>query len=141
MNKILVALDGSDSALRAADHAIALARQLGAALHFVTVYPEPVVYGEIQVYATKEKFEKLQREMGEAILEPARQRARAVGLTPTSDLRHGDVAKTIVACAQEAGCDSIVIGTRGMGAIGNLLLGSVAFKVVHLAETPVTLVK
>jgi nucleotide-binding universal stress UspA family protein len=141
MQKILVPLDGSETALRAADHAVALAKRLGAELHFLTVYPEPVVYGEIQVYATKEKFEHLQREMGEGILEPALKRARASGLNPTSDLRHGDVAPTIIACAQETKCDSIVMGTRGMGAIANLLLGSVALKVVHLADTPVTLVK
>lgn len=141
MQKILVPLDGSETALRAADHAVALAKALGAQLHFLTVYPEPVVYGEIQVYATKEKFERLQREMGEAILAPGLERARAKGLNPTSDLRHGDVAPTIIACAQEANCDAIVMGTRGMGAIANLLLGSAALKVVHLAETPVTLVK
>jgi nucleotide-binding universal stress UspA family protein len=33
------------------------------------------------------------------------------------------------------------MGTRGMGAIGNVFLGSIATKVVHLASVPVTLVK
>jgi nucleotide-binding universal stress UspA family protein len=35
----------------------------------------------------------------------------------------------------------IVMGTRGQGAVGNLLLGSVATKVIHLSKVPVTLVK
>ncbi len=39
------------------------------------------------------------------------------------------------------GVDVIVMGTRGMGALANLALGSTATKVVHLAEVPVTLVK
>ena len=43
--------------------------------------------------------------------------------------------------AEELGCDEIIMGTRGMGAIGNLVMGSVATKVVHLAGIPVTLVK
>ena len=33
------------------------------------------------------------------------------------------------------------MGTRGMGAMGNLILGSVATKVIHLVDVPVTLVK
>ena len=43
--------------------------------------------------------------------------------------------------AEREGCDAIVMGTRGMGSIGSLMLGSVATKVVHLTKLPVTLVK
>jgi nucleotide-binding universal stress UspA family protein len=43
--------------------------------------------------------------------------------------------------ARERGCDQILMGTRGLGAIGSLLLGSVATKVIHLADVPVLLVK
>lgn len=43
--------------------------------------------------------------------------------------------------AKSEGVDVIVMGTRGMGALGNLALGSTATKVVHLADVPVTLVK
>ena len=47
----------------------------------------------------------------------------------------------IVKRPEELNCDGIVMGTRGMGAIGNLVMGSVATKVVHLTKLPVTLVK
>jgi nucleotide-binding universal stress UspA family protein len=43
--------------------------------------------------------------------------------------------------ARERGCDLIVIGTRGMSAIGNLLMGSVATKVLQLVDAPVLLVR
>jgi nucleotide-binding universal stress UspA family protein len=43
--------------------------------------------------------------------------------------------------ARRLGVDQIVIGSRGLGAIGKLVLGSVATKVAHLARVPVTLVK
>jgi nucleotide-binding universal stress UspA family protein len=53
----------------------------------------------------------------------------------------GSPAETIVRVAREAGADQIVMGTRGLGTLGNLFLGSVATQVVRLAEIPVTLVK
>jgi nucleotide-binding universal stress UspA family protein len=43
--------------------------------------------------------------------------------------------------AKEKGCDQIVMGTRGLGTVQGLLLGSVATKVIHLANVPVMLVK
>ena len=51
------------------------------------------------------------------------------------------VAETIVAHAKSGKFDLICIGTRGMTATGNLLLGSVATKVLHLSDTPVITVR
>jgi nucleotide-binding universal stress UspA family protein len=51
------------------------------------------------------------------------------------------VARSIVERAHELGCTHIVMGTRGMSLLGNLVLGSVATKVIHAARCPVTLVK
>ena len=53
----------------------------------------------------------------------------------------GDPAETIVRYAAECGGTSILMGTRGMSAIGNLMLGSVAAKVVSRTGVPVTLIK
>jgi nucleotide-binding universal stress UspA family protein len=53
----------------------------------------------------------------------------------------GQVAKTIVEVAGEEGVDQIVMGTRGLGGVQGLLLGSVATQVIHLADVPVTLLK
>ncbi len=55
--------------------------------------------------------------------------------------RAGQVAKTVVEVAREQGVDQIVMGTRGLGGIQGLLLGSVATQVIHLADVPVTLIK
>jgi nucleotide-binding universal stress UspA family protein len=53
----------------------------------------------------------------------------------------GSPAETIDHVAREVGANQIVMGTRGLGSLGNLFLGSVTTKVVRLAEVPVTLVK
>jgi nucleotide-binding universal stress UspA family protein len=42
---------------------------------------------------------------------------------------------------KDSGADAIVMGTRGLGVVGGLVLGSIASKVVHLVKVPVTLVK
>ena len=142
MHKLLIPIDGSDNALRALNHALMLARNVGSLqLHLLTVHPEPVVFGEIQVYVSRERMEQLQEQRSRDILQPAIDAADAVGVPYTSEVLAGDTAPTIARRAEELGCDGIVMGTRGMGAIGNLMLGSVATKVVHLTRLPVTLVK
>ena len=52
----------------------------------------------------------------------------------------GHAAETIVAYSREKGCAAIVMGTRGLSSLPSLLLGSVATRVLHLAEVPVTLI-
>jgi nucleotide-binding universal stress UspA family protein len=82
-----------------------------------------------------------QRKGSEALLAPAAEKVRAAGVPYTTQIEAGDAATTIARRADALQCEGIVMGTRGMGAIANLLLGSVAVKVVHLANLPVTLVK
>lgn len=142
MHKLLVAIDGSDHARRALEYALKLARENGPIeLHLLTVQPEANVYGEIQVYVTEEQMAKLQRRHSEDIIAPAVEAAKKAGVAHTSEIVVGDAAATIVKRAEELGCDGIVAGTQGRGAVGSLLMGSVALKVVHLTKLPVTLIK
>ena len=53
----------------------------------------------------------------------------------------GVVANEIVRAAAELRVDQIAMGTRGMGAVGNMVLGSVAQRVLHQASIPLLLVK
>jgi nucleotide-binding universal stress UspA family protein len=142
MRRLLVPIDGSETATRALEHAIGLAKaDPSIELHLVNAHALPVVYGEIAVYAEEEKIKALQRRHSEDILKPAIGAAKAAGVNVVSDILVGDVASSLAQYAEAKGCDGIVMGTRGMTAIGNLLLGSVATKVLHLTRLPVTLVK
>jgi nucleotide-binding universal stress UspA family protein len=142
MQKILLPYDGSANAGRALDWVIALAHD-NVPIELVLVYahPEPALYGEIAVYVSKEKMEELQREHSDDILQPAIAKLNAASIPFTSEVLTGDTAQRIVKRAEELNCSGIVMGTRGRSAIGNLVLGSVANKVVHLTKLPVTLVK
>ena len=103
--------------------------------------PEPNVYGEIQVYITEERMAQLQRRHSEDVLAPALAAAKRSGAAFTSEIVVGNAAPMIVERAEQLGCDGIVMGTQGRGAVGSALMGSVALKVVHLTKLPVTLVK
>lgn len=142
MHKLLVAVDSSACSIRALDYAIRLARENGPmALHLVHAHELPSVSGAVAIYMTLEKAKELQRQESEALLAPAVAMAKTAGIPFTSEILTGDIATVITECAERQGCDTIVMGTRGLGAIGNLMLGSIATKVVHLTKLPVTLVK
>lgn len=132
MHKLLVPVDGSDNALRAVRHAIALAKMAGdTSLHLVHIHEEPLLYGEIAVYVSPAKMKALQRGHSEAILGFAERLVRRSGLPYSKAVLTGPIPQTIALQARKLGCDAIVMGTKGMTAIANLLMGSTAMKVVH----------
>src|SRR4029453_11201549 len=78
------------------------------------------------------------RQQLEAVISPEdRERRRARGIVLTSN----SPAAAIVEEAEEEGVDLIVLGTHGRGAIGHLLVGSVAERVVRTASCPVLTVR
>jgi nucleotide-binding universal stress UspA family protein len=142
MHKLLVPVDGSENAMRALEYTIRLAKAYGPTEPVILyVHEPPIVYGELAIYLPEEKLKELQRKHGEDILRPYIETAKRAGVTFTSQVLIGDIPKSIVSCAETLGCDGIVMGTRGMSAIGNLVAGSVATKVIHLTKLPVTFVK
>jgi nucleotide-binding universal stress UspA family protein len=142
MRTMLVAIDGSEVALRALEHA---ARQASAApdlrLHVVAVQPPQRVYGEVEVYVGEQRMHELGASVMRAILDDAR--ARLASRTTNFELEflEGNPGDTIARRAAELGCESIVMGTHGRGRVRSALMGSVAQRVVHAASVPVTLVK
>jgi nucleotide-binding universal stress UspA family protein len=140
MPKILMPVDTSDSARRAVQHAASMARgNPTLQLHLLNVQEplEPRVHAQL----THDEIKALQAQDAERVLEPLRQLLGEAGVPYSEDWRAGPIAPTIADYAREINCESIVMGTRGMNAIGNLVMGSTATKVIHLTHVPVTLVK
>lgn len=142
MFKMLIAVDGSEHAKRAIEVAARLAQTCGKAeAVLVNVSESPRYYGELPPLDHDSILARL-RAQQDALLDAALTQAHASGLeSVTTESAIGSAAKEIVRIAQERGVDQIVMGTRGMNALGGLLLGSVAQRVVHLAGVPVLLVK
>lgn len=79
--------------------------------------------------------------MSEEALAPARKLAERLGVEFQCYLREGEPAAVIASFARRTRCTEIIMGTRGLGRVSGLVLGSVATKVIHLTSVPVTLVK
>lgn len=142
MLKILIAVDGSEHADRAVDAVGTMVRSsLDVEATLLCVSPEPLLYGGYTL-ATIEKIEEDQKKQQTVILAKAAERARAQGLKLAEPARaHGVIANEIVRIARELKVDQIAMGTRGMGAVGSVVLGSVAQRVIHQSPVPVLLVK
>lgn len=142
MQKTFVPVDGSGCSERATRHAVALAKQLGrCTIYLAHAHEEPLIYGEIAVYVPREKMTKLQHAHSEAILKRVEALLRDSGVPYEKEVLVGPIADVLTQRAAALGCDAIVMGTHGMTPLGNMLMGSIASKVVHLTKLPVTLVK
>ena len=136
---ILVAVDGSAACRRALRYAAARAAA-GARLHLLHVQP-PLMAGEVGVLVTREMAVTHRRRATERMMRRVCALLLRRGIPHHVHMASGPVAQTITRSARRLKCGEIVMGTRGMGAVGNLLLGSVAAEVVKCAHLPVTLVK
>ena len=142
MRKVLIAVDGSENSLRAVRHLISEKDVYREPLSVVLINVQaPVVSGAVKTFLSQDQIENYYREEGETAVAKARDLLAAAGMLAEHRILVGDVAQTIVRIAKEQGCAQIVMGTRGLGTVSGMLLGSVATKVIHLADVPVVLLK
>lgn len=140
--KILIPVDGSDSANRAVDQVIAIASLLKDAPRiFLLNVQWNIASGNVKLFINHETIDGYYREQGAAALKVAREKLGAAGLAYTYHISIGTPAEAIVQYAQEQQVDQITMGAQGQNALTALLLGSVVNKVLHLATMPVLLVK
>lgn len=140
MRKVLLPVDGSDSAFQAALYVIDFVQKHGPIeVHVVNVQPKPQ---EWQTHGMeKEAISDHLAVDAHLALKPILHVLNKKNITCQTYIKLGDPAETLAALADELGCDHIIMGTRGLGAISGIVLGSVTRKVLHLANVPVTCVK
>lgn len=139
IHRILVPTDFSDHAIRAFDYGAELAALYRAPIVLAHVYATPLLYtaGEPIAAAPPPDVDDIRAEL-DASLQMLVDRGRAAGVPDVQiAVTGGDAAHEIVRVAAEQGCDLIVMGTHGRTGFRRLLMGSVAEKVVRLAECPV----
>jgi len=139
--KILLPVDGSELSLWAVRHAISLARAgLQARFVLANVQEPPSLY-EVVTAHDAEVLEGVAEGAGRHALEAAEALLREAGLPFESEIAGGDPAHALIELAEAHGCDAIVMGARGVGALRAGLFGSVSRAVLDDAPVPVTVVK
>jgi nucleotide-binding universal stress UspA family protein len=141
--KILLAVDGSKHSLKAVKCLIEHAGwyREEPAVELVNVHlPIPRLRGMGAVVGASQVRRYYDRE-GKAALSKARKLLDAAGVRYSAHILVGPVAESIIRQARLTRCDLIMMGTRGMSAAANLLLGSCANRVVYVSPIPVLLVK
>ena len=128
----LVAVDGSECSLRA----VAMAAQLVALESH-----SQLALVNVQPWLNKEAAETELPRRGWAATAQARELLEAASVRWRLHAVMGEEAPEIAGLADALGSRGIVIGSRGLGAAKSVLLGSVAYKVVHLAKLPVLIVR
>lgn len=138
ISHILVPTDFSGPAREATDYALDLARKFEATVTLYHVIEDPVVYiPALGGYAPRpselEDFSDVA--LAEWVVPED-----APGLTIHRAWQHGHPVSNIIEYASENGCDLVVMGTHGRGMLKNMLIGSVAERVVRKANCPVLIV-
>jgi nucleotide-binding universal stress UspA family protein len=135
---ILCATDGSDHAAKAVAIAADLGRRYNARVIILTAYdPLPKELGTPY-------FENLigrRLKAAEELVNAATAVIKGEGITPIVEMLEGPAARAILEVARTRRCDLIVMGARGLGPFGAMLLGSVSTRVVHEAPCPVLLTR
>ena len=134
-DRILLSTDGSQDAVRAAGAASDLAKRSGAELHVVHVWHD--VRGFAHDFVKKEL-----RRQGQEILDEQLERIRASGGEITKAyLRRGRTSNEVIALCKEIDADLLVVGSRGLGTVQRILMGSQSEEIVHHAQVPVLVIR
>lgn len=136
-NNIVLAFDGSQYSHKALQSARAIAERFEATLWLVHVFRNP---SDLLGYTDYEKLYARRKSAAQAVLDDARLKFGTTTFIVNEELHEGLEAESILKVAESRKADLIVMGTRGLGTVKGLLVGSVSRKVIHYASCPVMVV-
>ena len=139
---ILVGIDGSESSRRAIECAVSRAKSSHAGLVLAYVIEwSPYTFNtpEENEERHKRRMEEIQT-VHERVLDPVLKSLETEAINTTGIVRHGNVAEVLLRIGKEQGANQIVVGRIGHTTISSIIFGSVAAKLIQLADVPVTVV-
>jgi nucleotide-binding universal stress UspA family protein len=140
MNTILVATDGSQESRAAVESAVELARDEGARLVCVRVV-SLLDFGPREDGARDAPPKRVPRAEGDPVLTEALELADDAGVDAEAELLVGYPPKQILRLADDVGADLIVVGSRGLGGLKSMIVGSTSREVLAHADRPVLVVR
>ena len=141
--KILLATDGSETSMRAANIAVSIGKKAGAtvtAVYVVDVHRLAQLPGYAAMPGIKDNLMELMFKEGSEALEEVEDMARDAGVAYERVVAEGDPGEELLKLCRDPGFELIVLGTIGKSGLKRFLLGSVAEKVVRHSHVPVLVV-
>jgi nucleotide-binding universal stress UspA family protein len=142
--QILLATDGSDESDLAAQAATELSRETGSEVHLVYVLPTPAQLIGHHLYPDETRESVIggaERDAENFLKEQAEKITSDGGKVVETHLRSGEPDKEILRAAESLGVGLIVMGSRGLGTISRMLIGSISDSVVRHAHCPVLVMR
>lgn len=139
--RVMLALDGSEPAMRAARLLAAWRGWLGELDVQIVYVQAPLSYLQTVLPPHDDVIGQWSTQAGESATRAARELFAAQGIRSHLHLTVGDAAREIFHLADQTGCELVALGTRGLGAAHHALIGSVALKVAAHAAMPVLLAR
>lgn len=140
ITRVLCPIDFSDCSLHALGYALAIARQFGASVEILHVMPDPLPAGRAGMQARLESIRTAAQAAAVVQMKQAIEAAAGTDLSADTAIEHGNPSAQVVARAAASAPGLVVMGTHGRGALGRLVLGSVAEEVVRQIDCPLLLV-
>ena len=139
--KILLATDGSKCAKRAVDFVIRNAAMLGKAPDLTLIHVQPRLPNRAAAALSRAAVDRYYHDQTEKALSPARRAFRARGIPFREAKMLGEAGETIANFAAKGRFGLVVMGSRGMGGLGSIVLGSVAHKVLANCRVPALIIR
>lgn len=139
--RILIAVDGSEAALRAVRYAIRLAGELKLAPELHLLYADEPLLRSVAMSLGLEGTRRYHAENGRVATQKARAMLKRAKAACEEHVLVGEPAPTILKFVKANRCDLIVMGSHGRSALKSLFLGSVASKVLGSTMVPLTVVR
>lgn len=142
MMKILLPVDGTESASRAVEYVVASRNWLKEAPQVMLLNVQwKIASGNVKLFIDQQTIDDHYREQGLAALAKAREMLDAAGMAYSYHISVGEPAEAIVQYATKQEVDQIVLGAGKQRTLSSLLLGSVTNNVLRLAMQPVLVIK
>ena len=140
--KILLPIDGSKTSLNAAKHVVQLVSNMRSkcSVTLISVHDD-FGLNHVKQFVSKSVVDDYLREISEKELKAAQKILDTAGIKHSMIIKRGHIAQEIVATANKEKFDLIVMGAKGRSGLLDLLIGSVAQRVLGSAKQPVLLVK
>jgi nucleotide-binding universal stress UspA family protein len=140
--KILLPVDGSKSAMNACKYVAKLSAELKSkcTVTLINVHDD-VGLNHVKQFVAKSVVDDYLREVSEKELKPAQKVLDAAGIKYTMVIKRGNISEEIIGLATKEKMDMIVMGSKGRSGFVDMIMGSIAQKIVSGAKQPVVLIK